>query len=156
MKTLIVLSGVPGSGKTTWAKKYAKENKNCYILCLDKIRYKVTRSFNDFSKQDKVWAIFDNEVEKLLKKKSVTVIVDSLNHKNSYRLEYLKIYKGFNNYVLVIFNKKEKDIIHYNKCRNKNKWVKENDIKKLLDIFEYPSKEVQEKYNKVLIINDYV
>jgi predicted kinase len=34
---IIILSGLPGSGKTTWAKKYAHKNKDTVIICRNKL-----------------------------------------------------------------------------------------------------------------------
>ena len=42
MKTLIVLSAMPGSGKSTWAKKYQEEHPHTLIISSDKIRYELT------------------------------------------------------------------------------------------------------------------
>ena len=36
--SLILLVGIPGSGKTTYAEKYIKENPNAVHLSSDKIR----------------------------------------------------------------------------------------------------------------------
>ena len=35
---LIMLIGLPGSGKSTWAEKYVTENSNTVIISSDKIR----------------------------------------------------------------------------------------------------------------------
>lgn len=35
---VIVLQGLPGSGKTTWAKQYIKDNPNTKIVCKDDLR----------------------------------------------------------------------------------------------------------------------
>ena len=35
MRTLILLSAIPGSGKSTWARKYQKEHQNTYIVASD-------------------------------------------------------------------------------------------------------------------------
>lgn len=38
--TLVILSGIPGSGKSTFAEKYAKEHGNAVIVSTDSIREK--------------------------------------------------------------------------------------------------------------------
>ena len=38
MSKIIVLQGVPASGKSTWAKKYVKEHPDTVIVCRDSIR----------------------------------------------------------------------------------------------------------------------
>ena len=38
MSKIIILQGVPGSGKSTWAKEFAKNHKDYVIVCRDSIR----------------------------------------------------------------------------------------------------------------------
>ena len=42
MKTLIILSAMPGSGKSTWAKKYQEEHSHTLIISSDQIRFELT------------------------------------------------------------------------------------------------------------------
>ena len=55
MKTLIILSAMPGSGKSTWAKNYQSEHPHTLIISSDQIRYEITGSLTDFSKQNEEW-----------------------------------------------------------------------------------------------------
>ena len=52
MKTLIILSAMPGSGKSTWAKNYQSEHPHTLVISSDQIRYEITGSLTDFSKQN--------------------------------------------------------------------------------------------------------
>ena len=62
MKQLIILSAVPGSGKSTWAKKYQASHPNTYIISSDEIRFELTGQYQDFSKQKEVWEEFENRL----------------------------------------------------------------------------------------------
>lgn len=48
MATLYVLIGLPGSGKSTWAKNYCHSHKNCLIVSSDFVRQQL---FGDEAKQ---------------------------------------------------------------------------------------------------------
>ena len=60
MKTLIMLSAIPASGKSTWAKEYQQNNPNTYIVNSDDIRMEVTHGdYHDHTKQKQVWELFE-------------------------------------------------------------------------------------------------
>lgn len=49
MANLIVLIGVSGAGKSTWAEKYQEEHPNCKIVSSDQMRFFVNGSESDQS-----------------------------------------------------------------------------------------------------------
>lgn len=155
MKNLIILSGLPGSGKSTWGINYQKNNKNVFILSSDEIRYKLTKNHLDFTKQKEVWEIIDKRIKEYQKLKNVTVIVDALNNLNIYRLDYINSYKKFDKYTLVLFDKSLKDIIAYNNKRKKPLKIDNKIIKTLYSNFEDVNKEVIDKYNEIIRIIKY-
>ncbi len=155
MNTLIVMSALPGSGKTTWANQYFNTHPNTFILSSDEIRFEVTNSYSDFSKQKKVWRIINRRLKKLMKAKDATIIVDALNDTNEIRLNYVKDFPNFDKYVLVFMNKAKSQIEYFNMKRPKNRWVPKDALMKLYDRFENISDEVRKKYNQIIEINDY-
>ena len=91
MKTLIVLSAMPGSGKSTWAKKYQEEHPHTLIISSDAIRYELTGAMQDFSKQKEVWELFSLRIHEYANKyEDVTVVLDALNDLNVLRENMLK------------------------------------------------------------------
>jgi predicted kinase len=87
---LIILQGPPASGKSTFAKDYAKENKNCIIVNRDNIRL-MTKGFYDC----KNYEDYISEIEISCVKNGLNmgydVIVDAtnLNHKTISKWEKL-------------------------------------------------------------------
>ena len=64
MNRLIVLSGVPGSGKSHFTKELKKAlNKHVYIISSDELRYKILGNQRDLSEDALIWQIyyFDSE-----------------------------------------------------------------------------------------------
>lgn len=156
MNTLIILSALPGSGKTTWAKKYFEQHPNTYILSADEVRFEVTNSYDDFSRQKKVWKIINHRLKKLMKAKDATIIVDALNDTNLVRMEYITDFPKFDKYVLVFMSKEKSQLEYHNAERPKNRRVPETIMKMLYDRFENISEEVRKTYDEIVEINDYL
>ena len=150
MKTLIVLSAMPGSGKSTWAKKYQEEHPHTLIVSSDKIRYELTGSMNDFTKQKEVWELFSLRIHEYANKyDDVTVILDALNDLNSLREKYVKDNPEFDRYELVLFPRTVEQIRHFNKQRNKHAIVPEDQLEILIKKWEQPSEEVIKLFDKI-------
>ncbi|MFA5422183.1 MAG: AAA family ATPase, partial [Bacilli bacterium] len=59
-KKLIVLSGIPGSGKSTYAHEYAFKHGDVAIVASDQIRLELFGRADDFSNEDSVWKRFES------------------------------------------------------------------------------------------------
>ena len=150
MKTLIVLSAMPGSGKSTWAQKYQEEHPHTLIVSSDKIRYELTGSMQDFTKQKEVWELFSLRIHEYANKyDDVTVILDALNDLNSLREKYVKDNHEFDKYVLVLFPRTLEQIRFYNKERNEKSIVPDSELEKLINKWEEPSQEVINLFDKI-------
>jgi predicted kinase len=72
---IVVTIGAPGSGKTTWRKKFIE--KSDYVsVCPDEIREKLTGSISDQSKNGEVWKRAYKELDDYINKHQ-NVIFDS-------------------------------------------------------------------------------
>jgi predicted ABC-type ATPase len=77
MAKMIILSGIPGSGKSTWTKDFIKDNDNYFVVSRDSIRFM----------KDKYWRPKDErfveKAEKLLAETAIeygfNVIIDDTN-----------------------------------------------------------------------------
>ena len=156
MKTLIVLSSVPGAGKSTWCKKYISTHDNCHIISSDGIRYELTGSYQDFSKQALVWETFEKRIHEYANiSEDVTVILDALCDLNSLRINYAKNSPEYDRKILVVIHKELDQIMKYNKVRSEDKWVPEDVLVMLYNKFEEPSEEAKSYYDEVIEIKDY-
>lgn len=143
MKTLIVLSAMPGSGKSTWAKKFQEEHPNTFIVSSDEIRFELTGQTQDFSKQKEVWEVFSLRIHEYAQKhEDVIVILDALNDLNVLREKYVKDNPEFDRYELVLFPRTEEQIRYYNKQRNKEAVVPDDQLEMLMNKWEEPSEEI--------------
>lgn len=86
-KILALMVGIPGSGKSTFAKhvqKYwFKHNHTCEIISRDKIRFSLLAEGEDyFSHEDEVWSNFVKEAISSLEKNDITIL--DATHINAY------------------------------------------------------------------------
>ena len=83
MRTLILLSAVPGSGKSTWAKKYQAAREHTFIVSSDDIREELFGKAQDFRDEGLVWKTFQNRLNQYgAMYEDSTVIADATNLQN--------------------------------------------------------------------------
>ena len=144
MKTLIMLSAIPASGKTTWAKEYQSTHPHCYIVNSDDVRMEVTHGDELFEKRIHEYATLADDA---------TVIVDALNDTNEVRMKYLGTTPEFDHKILVLFPSNYKKSSKYNGMREEEIRVPENILKILVNKFEEPNEEVLNSVNEVITVN---
>lgn len=152
MKTLIVLTGAPGSGKSTWTKNYLLAHKNTYVVSSDAIRFEITGCFDNHSRQKEVWELFANRIHEYATNDDSTVILDALCDLNSLRIKYVKDNPEFDKYVLVYFPRTFEYIQKYNKMRPKEVWVPDDILESLYKKFEKPNDEALGYFDEVIIV----
>lgn len=154
MKKLIILSAVPGSGKSTWAKLYQEAHPNTYIISSDQIRFELTGEYQDFSRQKEVWEIFENRIKEYAKKDGdVTVILDALIDLDILRKKYVETTPEYDYHELVVINRSFDDIKKFNRQRAEEKWVPDDALVTLYHKFEFPKKEIIDLYDNYIYID---
>ena len=150
MKTLIILSAMPGSGKSTWAKKYQEEHLHTLIISSDEIRFELTGQMQDFSKQKEVWELFSLRIHEYAKRyDDVTVVLDALNDLNCLREKYVKENPEYDKYELVLFPRTAEQIRYYNKQRKECSVVPDDQLEMLMNKWEEPSEEVIKLFDTI-------
>ena len=153
MKTLIMLSAVPASGKTTWAKKYQEEHPNTYIVNSDDIRMEVTHGdYQDHTTQKEVWELFEKRIHEYGAIPDCTVILDALNDVNVVRLKYLSTTPEFDKKILILFPTTLDRSKFYNGQRDEKVRVPKQILVELNHKFEEPSEEVLKLVDEVRTI----
>lgn len=154
MRTLIVLSALPGSGKSTWSEQYRLTNKHVKIVSSDAIRKEITGQYQDLKHEEEVWKIYFERINEIFDKyNDVTVIADSTNITDKFRLIPLEKCPNYDRCVLVILKKKLDQILHQNHVRSEAKFVPEAAIKSMWERWEDPSEETKSVFDEVIEIN---
>lgn len=143
MKTLIMLSAIPASGKSTWAKRYQSSHPSTYILSSDEIRMELTNGvYHDRSKQKEVWETFERRIHEYGEIPNVTVILDALNDLNDIRLKYLSTTPEYDRKILVLFPSSMERSQKYNRQRMEEVRVPDGVLEMLVNKFEQPDERV--------------
>jgi tRNA uridine 5-carbamoylmethylation protein Kti12 len=157
MRTLILLSAIPGSGKSTWAKKYQKEHPNTFIVSSDEIRLQMFGKVNDFSHEAVVWKTFMDQLNNFAETYTdVTVIADATNLQNKFRKLYCEGTPKFDKHVLVRLDIPYEICLMQNKMRDKGRIVPEDVMKQMAEEMEEPSPEILAMYDEYLVVKDFM
>lgn len=80
MTKLIIMCGVPGSGKSTWAKDFVTKN-NAIIVSRDEIRYSILKEGEDyFSHENEVTANFYSKINACLASGDYEYVIADATH----------------------------------------------------------------------------
>ena len=141
-KFLIILSGPPGSGKSTFANKLG-EVRLIYVVSRDNIRFSYLNDEEDyFAHEEKVKKEFYNRIDRLLKQSSAVVVADATNLTKKARKPLIDIGKRNNaNIGCIYFSTSLKKCKENNLKRSGREKVPFSVIKKMFFSFEKPTKE---------------
>jgi predicted kinase len=156
MKTCILMAGIPGSGKSTWARAYAQSHHPTVIIDTDETRKKITGSYLVFP--DHMEVIFDemikeaNEALAALPSSGGTVIVDSTFLDDHRRVYYLDRLKGYDRIELHMLKLHDYSLcFKQNKMRIKEKWVPEAVMEDMIKKYRDPSPEVAKRFDAISV-----
>lgn len=153
MSKLIVMSGPAGSGKSTWAENYAKENLNTLILSTDNLRLELFHTQYPDGKSEKI--IRNTIIQRAIdaSKQNVNVIVDSAVVKNKSILKwYRQLHQYFSETELVIIDTPLEMCLKQNQMRERH--VPEEVIKEMYSFKEPLNDEILNSFNNINIINN--
>ena len=152
MRTFILLSAIPGSGKSTWAKRYAEEHPNTHIVSSDGIRERLFGAVNCFNDEPRVWQTFLDDIHKFGKEEDCTVIADSTNLTNAYRQYYAEEAAEFDRKILVCFHIPYDIIRKQNAMREGPSRVPDEAMERMRKEFEKPTQKVIDLFDEYVII----
>ena len=155
MNRLIVLSGVPGSGKSYFSDALRKDKeKHVYIISSDQIRKEICGNQQDLSQDKLVWKIFYSLVKTYSEDKDGIVILDATNAKKEYRVDNIEPYKYLYDEVdLVCFHIDKDLVLKQNKEREFP--IPEDALLRLIDQFEMPGEAEEEFFDHIDIVTDH-
>lgn len=111
---LIMLCGLPASGKSFYAQQLSREN-NAVIISSDQLREELFNDINEQNRNDEVFAELKRRVKENISK-NINVIVDSTNLNHKKRKGFLEELKKIDVYKQCVFV-----ATPYNKCIEQNK-----------------------------------
>lgn len=160
MKKLIILAGLPGSGKSTFINENYNSS-NDYHFDSDETRRSMYGTYLHFPKD--MYEIYNHMIElanekydELIKnnQNDFTFIMDSTFLDNKRRLHYLNNLRPFDYVELIMFISDNINFnLENNKKRIKDKWVPEDVILNMVNQYEEPNEEVIKRFNKITKIH---
>lgn len=154
MGKLIILSGIPAVGKSTYSMKLRDENSSVAVVSTDAIReeldYHLERERANHKLEKTMWSILIDRVKKYSKTYD-TVVIDSTATTNKRRMWYhTQFQKDFDQFELHILTCDIELCIKRNLSRERV--VPEKAIHKMNEIFQEPDERVISTY-KIIRVN---
>lgn len=154
MKQLIILAGLPGSGKSTYVKEHYKGD-NVFIIDSDETRRQMFGSYLIFPKN--MYEIYDEMIKEgneiYDKHDDLILIMDSTFLDNYRRNHYLDNLKKFDKYTIIMFHTNDINFnLKNNKNRIKEKWVPESVIFNMINQYEPLDEYTRSRFDEVIDI----
>jgi len=156
MRTFILLSAIPGAGKSTWAKQFKSEYPNTFIVSSDEIRKERFGAVNNFQHEKEVWEIFLATINHYAETMDeVTVIGDATNLENRFREYYFKNTPRFDKHILVLFDVPYEICLIQNQMRTSDRIVPLQAMERMKTQLEFPSPEVLQMYDQYILVKTF-
>lgn len=136
-----ILIGAPGSGKSTWGKKFEIDNPGIVRLCPDEFRAKFGWGEGDQSVSAQAFAATRDGMDAALAA-GKSVIIDATSMHRKSRKDFLTIAKKYNTTkIAVVFEVTRETLIERNKKRGQDggRIVPDDVIDRMLNNYEIPT-----------------
>ena len=152
MSKLVVLSGVPGSGKSYFSKALRNRKKgHVYIISSDSLRDLIVGNQKNLTEDDLMWKMFYDLARVYAADPKGIVVLDATNRNTKYRIESVKELKThFDEADLVLFDIPKETVLEQNLDREFP--LPEDVLELYFNDFELPTEEDYEFFNNVYII----
>ena len=154
MKKLILMAGVPGTGKSSWAFSYRDSHPNTFIVDTDETRKEITGSYKIFT--EPLTIAHDAMIRKanayLKENEDCTVIIDSTFLDDERRTYFLDRLEGYDYLEHVMIKFHDYSVVYKrNRERPKEKWVPDEVIDAMIARYKDPSDEVAKRFDKITV-----
>ena len=156
MNKLIVLSGVPGSGKSyiSILIKDRMRNGHVYVVSSDNLRTQICGNQQCFDHEKLMWNMYYGMAKVYARDKNGIVILDSTNSKRVYRIGLVKQLKNlFDEVDLVTFKLDKLTVMRQNMEREFP--IPSDILEHMFDSFEKVNEEDEEFFDKIYQVDSH-
>lgn len=150
-KKVILLSGIAGSGKSTWALNYVKDHLNTAILSTDEVRYDLFGTYTPDRDSQKI--VMKEIIQRASEYSSmgISVIIDTAVVVNKNRVKwYNRLRPYYDEIDLVIIDTSYETCLKQNLMRSRH--VPEKIIAQMEGFKEEPNELVKKLFNRIEVI----
>ncbi len=154
MNKLIILSGVPGSGKSYFSKTIKKiKNSHVYIVSSDELRKEITGTQSNLDYEELMWKMFYSLARTYALDKDGVVVLDATHVSSKLRVEKnLEFKKMFDEIILVMWDVDRAIVSNQNLQREYP--IPPAVLDRFFEIFELPNEKDKEFFDKILMVKD--
>ena len=155
MNKLIVLSGVPGSGKSYFSKTIKKlKDSHVYVVSSDEIRALIAGKQSDVNHEELVWKMFYSLARSYALDKDGIVILDATHVTSELRVDRNTGLKPlFDEVDLVLWNSDKNMVMNQNFQRDYPVPVEAMEM--FFNMFELPTENDRQFFDKIIIVENH-
>lgn len=152
MSKLIVLSGVPGSGKSYFCKTIKKiKESHVYIVSSDELRREITGRQSNLNEDELMWKIFFSLAKTYSLDKEGVVILDATHVSKKMRVDRNKKLKHlFEEVDLVMWNIDKQIVANQNLQREYP--IAPDVLERFYQILELPTEDDEKFFDKIIMV----
>lgn len=153
MNKLIVLSGVPGSGKSyiSILLKERKKDGHIYVVSSDKIRAQIGGNQQNFNNEELTWKMYYQLANVYANDPDGIVVLDSTNAKRIYRIDPIRQFKEkFDEIDLVMFKLDKVTVMRQNLDRDYP--IPSQALERLINEFEDINEEDKKFFDNIYFV----
>lgn len=152
MSKLIVLSGVPGSGKSYFCKTIKKiKESHVYIVSSDELRREITGRQSNLNEDELMWKIFFSLAKTYSLDKEGVVVLDATHVSKKMRVDRNKKLKHlFEEVDLVMWNIDKQVVANQNLQREYP--IAPDVLERFYQILELPTEDDEKFFDKIIMV----
>lgn len=153
MNKLVVLAGVPGSGKSYFSKTIKKiKSSHVYVVSSDQLRKEIGGSQSNLENDDLMWKIFIGLAKTYAQDKNGVVILDATHISPELRVDRNRVLKElFDELVLVVWDIDKQVVCNQNLQREYP--IPPEALEMFFAKFQKPTNVDEEFFDKIITIN---
>ena len=153
MNKLVVLAGVPGSGKSYFSKTIKKiKSSHVYVVSSDQLRKEIGGSQSNLDNDDLMWKIFIGLAKTYAQDKNGVVILDATHISPELRVDRNRVLKElFDELVLVVWDIDKQVVCNQNLQREYP--IPPEALEMFFAKFQKPTNVDEEFFDKIITIN---
>ena len=154
MNKLVVLSGVPGSGKSYFSKTLKKvKNNHVYVVSSDELRAIISGSQSNLDYEKLMWEMYYDLAKVYAKDKEGIVILDATHVSKELRVDANReVAELFDEVDLVMWNIDKQIVSNQNLQREYP--IPPQALEMFFSIFEPPCEEDEKFFDKIIVIEN--